>query len=120
MLMAMVAFIGTELFISAFVGGMLMKHAISLASNFLLQGLLHLAGYFLGGMLIGVVSPSVRILEPAVGAFLAVGVMLSMAFFTPYQFIQFEGSKLWMGGAIAFALALMGARIGERFTGHRG
>jgi len=66
--------------------------------------------------LIGLFSPGIRIKVPAVGAFCSVALMLAMSLFTPYAFIRFSLNKMLLGGAIAFGLALLGARIGERFS----
>ena len=82
-----------------------------------LQGVLNLLSFFVGGVVIGVVSPGLRIDEPAVGAFLSVGLLLVVTLFTPYSFISFSLTKLLLGGGIAFALALSGAKLGERITG---
>ncbi len=57
-------------------------------------------------------SLSVRIVEPAVGAFAAAGVMLVPTVFTPYSFIAFSGSKLIIGGFVATA-------AGQRLMGNR-
>jgi hypothetical protein len=118
MLISVVDFVGVELVLGHFVGGWLGGY-MSLSLRFLLQGTLNLASYFIGGLVIGAISPGVRIEEPAVGALLAVGLMLSMSLFTPYAFIQFSLTKLVVGGAIAFALALTGAKLGERVMGNR-
>jgi hypothetical protein len=45
--------------------------------------------------------------------------MLCVSLFTPYSFIRFSMTKMIIGGAIAFCLALAGAKLGERVTGHR-
>ena len=114
----MATFILVELTLGGLVGGLVSGY-ISISLRFMFQGLLHLASFFIGGFIIGLVSPGIRILEPAVGAFLSVAIMLVLTIFTPYSFIHFSLTKLLVGGAIAFALALFGARIGERFTGNQ-
>jgi len=118
MLIAMAIFIGVELIIGGLVGNVLVGRFMSISLRFMLQGLLHLVSFFLGGLVIGIISPGVRIFEPAAGAFLSVTLMLSLSFFTPYGFIQFSITKLLIGGAIAFGLALTGARLGERLMGN--
>ena len=92
---------------------------MSLNLRFLLQGLLNLISFFIGGFIIGLISPGIRIFEPALGAFLSVALMLCLSFFTPYSFIQFSMTKMLIGGAIAFFLALTGARVGEKIAGNR-
>ncbi|MFC1641167.1 hypothetical protein ACFL5O_00550 [Myxococcota bacterium] len=118
MLISLALFVGVELLLGGLIGGLVGGY-MSLSLRFLLQGALNLASYFIGGIIIGVISPGVRIHEPAVGALLAVAFMLSMSLFTPYSFIQFSAVKLVVGGAIAFVLALTGAKLGERMVGHR-
>jgi len=114
---SMVVFITFELLLGGLLGKIVAGSYRSLSLNFALQGALNLTSYFVGGLFIGVVSPRVRIDEPAAGAFFSVALMLCMALFTPYSFIHFSFTKLIFGGAIAFVLALTGARIGEKITG---
>jgi len=45
--------------------------------------------------------------------------MFVLTLFTPYWFIRFSMVKLLVGGAIAFFLALTGAKLGERVAGNR-
>lgn len=112
-------FMASELFIGGLVGNLLVGRYVSISLRFMLQGLLNLAGYFVGGFIIGLISPGIRIYEPAVGAFLSVAVMLSLSLFTPYTFIHFSLTKMLIGGCIAFFLALSGARLGEKIAGNR-
>lgn len=80
--------------------------------------LMHLASFYLGGIVVGVISPRVRLLEPAVGAFLSVGILFLTTFFTPLKLYAFSLDRLLIGGGIAFALALLGAWTGERWMGN--
>jgi len=114
---SMVIFICFELVLGGLLGTFVAGKFTSLSLRFALQGLLNLVSYFLGGIFIGAISPRVRIDEPAAGAFLSVAIMLSLALFTPYSFIHFSLTKLIFGGGIAFVLALLGARLGEKLTG---
>ena len=116
---SMAIFIGFELVLGGLVGQVVMGRYMSHSLRFLLQGALNLASYFIGGVVNGVISPGLRIQEPAVGAFLSVALMLSLSLFTPYSFIRFSLFKLLIGGGIAFILALTGAKLGERLTGKR-
>ena len=118
-LLSMGVFVGLEMILGGLVGEYLLARYASLSYGFLVQGLLNLVSYFIGGIAIGMLSPGLRIHEPAVGAFLCVALMLSLSFFTPYAFIQFSTVKMLVGGVIAFALALAGAKLGERLTGNR-
>ena len=115
----MAIFIGIELFLGGLIGNLLVGRFMSISLKFLLQGLLNLVSFFIGGFVIGLISPGIRIHEPAVGAFLSVSLMLCITFFTPYSFIHFSFTKVIIGGAIAFFLALSGAKLGERAIGTR-
>ena len=77
------------------------------------------ANLFLLSLLIGAISPGLRMREPAVGAFCSVALMLGLTLFTPYSFIRFSLTKLLLGGIIACFLAYWGAELGEKLTGHR-
>jgi hypothetical protein len=112
-------YIAAELILGAWVGSIVVGTFISMSLRFLLQGLLNLVSYFVGGFIIGLISPGLRIYEPAAGAFLAVSLTLMLSFFTPYSFIQFSLTKMLLGGGMAFFLALAGARLGERLSGNR-
>ncbi len=116
---SMAIFVGVELFLGGLIGDVVVGRFMSLSLRFLLQGALNLLSFFVGGFIIGLISPGVRTFEPAAGAFLSVALMLSLAFFTPYGFIRFSVMKMVIGGAVAFFLALAGARIGERVAGNR-
>lgn len=118
MLASMILFIGIELFLGGFVGSLAGGY-MSIHLRFVLQGLLNLISYLIGGFVIGLVSPGVRIYEPAAGAFLSVGLMLILTIFTPFRFLHFSLTKLLIGGVIAFGLALYGARLGEKIAGNK-
>jgi hypothetical protein len=119
MLFSLFTYIAAEIVLGIWVGGVVVGKYMSVSLRFMLQGLLNLVSYFVGGVIIGLISPGLRIYEPAAGAFLAVALMLLLAIFTPYHFIQFSMTKMLIGGAIAFFLALTGARLGERLSGNR-
>ena len=116
---SMAIFIVIELIIGGLVGEYLIGRYLSISLSFTLQGLLNLSAYLIGGFIIGLISPKVRIAEPALGAFLSVGVMLMMSFFTPFVFIQFSIIRWLIGGLIAAFLAFLGAELGERLTGYK-
>lgn len=83
-----------------------------------LEILMHLASFYLGGFAVGLLSPGVRLNEPAVGAFLSVGLVFLTSFFLPHAYLHFSVEKLLIGGGIAFVLAMMGAYTGERWMGN--
>ncbi len=116
-MISMAIFIGVELILGGLVGNVIVGSYVSMSLRFMFQGLLNLISFLIGGFFIGLISPGIRILEPAVGAFLSVALMLILTLFTPYGFIQFSLVKLLIGGGIAFGLALYGARMGEKVAG---
>ena len=119
MFASMALFIVIELIIGGLIGEYLIGRYLSISLSFTLQGLLNLSAYLIGGFIIGLISPGLRIGEPAIGAFLSVGVMLMMSFFTPFVFIQFSLTRWLIGGIIAAFLAFAGAELGERMTGYK-
>ena len=116
---SMAVFVAAELLLGGLVGEFVVGRYKSMSLAFALQGMLNLASYFIGGFIVGLVSPGVRIMEPAVGAFASIALMLALTLFTPFSFLRFSLTKLIIGGGIAFALALSGAKLGERVAGNR-
>ena len=117
-LISFIIYIVAELLIGALLGNIIVGSYISIQLRFMLQGLFNLISFFIGGIIIGLISPGIRIYEPAIGAFIAVALMIILSLFTPYSFIQFSLTKIFFGGGIAFILALTGARIGEKIMGN--
>ncbi len=118
MFISFAIFIISELILGGLIGNIVVGRYMSISLHFMLQGLLNLISYFVGGFIIGVISPGIRIYEPAAGAFLSVAVMLLLTIFTPFSFFHFSLTKMIIGGAIAFFLALTGAKMGEKLTGN--
>ena len=112
-------FVVSESIIGAVIGQYVVGQYVSHNLQFLMQGLCNVGSYFVGGLLIGMVSPGIRIYEPAAGAFLAVAGTLILTVFSPFTFLAFSMPKMLVGGAIAFFLALTGAKLGERVTGNK-
>lgn len=83
-----------------------------------LQMMMHLASFLVGGIFVGIISPRVRMMEPAVGAFIAVVLVFLMSVFMPHHFFQWSWGKVAIGGGIAFAIALFGAYTGEKWMGN--
>jgi hypothetical protein len=117
-LISIAVFMATEALLGWLVGEFLVGRYISAPGDFRVQGILYLVSYFVGGFVVGVISPGLRLWEPAVGAFFSVASSLLIAVFMPLRFFQFSTWKLLIGGAIAFALALTGAELGEKLTGN--
>lgn len=118
-ILSFITFVFVELFLGGFVGQVLIGKYISISLKLTIQALLHLSSFFIGGVIIGILSPGIRIWEPAIAAFLSVGIMFSISMFTPYSYISFSQEKMLVGGCIAFFLSRMGARLGERVVGNR-
>jgi hypothetical protein len=83
-----------------------------------LQMLMHLGSFLAGGLAVGVISPRIRMWEPAVGAFISVAIVFMMSFFMPTWWMTFNLEKVIVGGGIAFVLALAGAYTGEKWMGN--
>lgn len=119
-LSSVVIFIAVEIFLGGFVGPIISGRLISHVLYIKIELLLMLGSYFLGGLIVGLISPGVRIFEPAVGAALAVLLTFAYSFFTPYHFYGFATNRALIGAGIAFALALLGADCGERIAARLG
>ncbi len=111
-------YLGVELLLGDLVGNFVLGRYVTMAVHLQIQGLMHLVAYLLGGFLVGVFSPGVRMLEPAVAASISVAATLIISVFLPYRFMAMSFDRLLLGGAIAFGLALFGAYLGERLTGN--
>ena len=109
----LVLFIIIEMILGGFVGPFVAGRYLSYTLTFSLRGFLNLASFFLGGMLIGAVSPVRRFYEPAVAAFLYIFLMFCLNFFHPHRFYIFQFSKALIGGGIAFVLAYLGTQTGN-------
>lgn len=83
-----------------------------------LQMAMHLGSFYLGGLALGIITPGIRLVEPAAAAFVSVALVFLMSFFSPSIMMQWSFSKLVVGGGIAAVLALMGAYTGEKWMGN--
>ncbi|MBN2361315.1 MAG: hypothetical protein JXR83_17815 [Deltaproteobacteria bacterium] len=115
---SVLVFCGIELILGGVIGKVIVGRYVSQMLHLKLQLALNLSSYFLGGLLIGLVSPGIRILEPAIGALVSVAMVLAISFFLPYTFMHMGMGNLLIGGGIAFVLALLGARLGEKLVGN--
>ncbi len=113
-------FVVLELFLGGVIGGVVLSRFVPHMLTYQIEVLLTLSSFFIGGAIVGLISPTVRILEPALAAFGSVLLTLSISFFSPYQFMSFTWTKVLVGGGIAFLLALFGARFGEKLSARMG
>ncbi|HMV60289.1 MAG TPA: hypothetical protein PKL69_06230 [Agitococcus sp.] len=109
-------FVITQLVLAYIVGQVLLGARIPHGLQQMVQGFLMLLSYFVGGFLIGVVSPKIRIIEPALGAFASIFLVVIFSFLMPNSYVHFEWLRLLIGGVIAFGLAMYGAVLGEKLT----
>ncbi len=121
MFFSIALFIGIELFLGGFVPGIVTGRYISHIMWYKIELILMLGSYYLGGVVVGFFSPSIRIFEPALGAFLAVIGTWAYGFFVPVtRYFGFASERALIGGAIVFVLALLGADGGERLAARLG
>jgi stress response protein SCP2 len=113
MLASLVVFIITEIGIAGLFQTNLFWSFIPQSFRFLVEIVSFSISFLVGGMIVGLVSPSIRVLEPAIAAFFSVIILLSNGFFTAHGFADFSLIKMLIGGSVAFALAMSGARLGE-------
>lgn len=117
-LVSLVVFFALELALGGVVFELVVRKYLSAMFHYRLQVALSLGSYLLGGFVVGLISPGLRILEPAVGAFVAVALTLLFGVFMPWRFAGITADKLLLGGGIAFVVALVGARAGEKLAGN--
>ena len=77
-------FMAVELFFGGFVGEVILGAYVSEMWHLKAQLLLNLTSFIAGGFLIGVFSPGVRMIEPAIAAFLSVILVGMTSYFLPY------------------------------------
>lgn len=118
MLTSVGLFLACELTIGTWLGPVVLGKYVSPMFHLQLQMMMHLASFYLGGFLVGLISPGIRLKEPAVAAFLSVAVVFMISFFMPTFFYPFSMNRMLVGGAIALVLALAGAYSGEKTMGN--
>jgi hypothetical protein len=119
-IISMIAFLAVELFLGGFIGPLISGRFVGHIFFLKIEVFLMLISYFAGGLIIGLISPGIRIFEPAVGAALAVFLTCAYSFFTPHRFYGFSFGRMSIGAGIAFVLALLGADLGERLAARLG
>ncbi len=116
--LSMAVFIVLELILGEGLAHLLHGRLLSDGTSLLLRNGLQLAAFFGGGALIGVVSPKLRLVEPALGAVGCMLLIVVLTWMTPLRFYGFGGAKLLAACAVSFVVALAGAWAGERLTGN--
>ena len=114
---SVIVILGIEIVLGDLLGRYVFGAYVSQVARLQVEGLMHLVAFLLGGFLVGVFSPQVRMMEPAVAAAIAVALTLITSLFLPFRFLTMSLERLLLGGTLAFLLALFGAYIGERLTG---
>ncbi len=115
---SMAAFIAAEVVIGGLIGEWLLARVASISTSFLVQGLINLIGFALGGFVIGLISPGRRIAEPAVAGAATMLLITVVAIFVPFRYVGYSGNGVLIAGAVAAALGAGGAYAGERMTGN--
>lgn len=118
LIVSVILFLGVELLIGTWIGPLVIGKYVSPVFNLQVQALMHLASFYVGGVLVGLLSPGIRMKEPAAGAFISVLVVFLMSFFMPHWYYRFDLQKVLIGGGIAVVLALAGAYSGEKMMGN--
>ncbi len=100
--------------------GQLVGGLVSRPLQYRLEVGVMLASWWIGGLIVGLVSPKVRLLEPGIAAGLAVALTSLYSLFMPVRWFVFSPTRVLLGGIIAFGLALWGADLGERLAARLG
>lgn len=115
---SMFIFVVLEVILGEGLANLLQGRVLSHGTGLLLRNGLQLVAFFGGGMLIGVVSPRIRLLEPALGAVGCIVLIVVMTWMTPLRFYGFGGVRLFAACVVSFLVAIAGAWIGERLMGN--
>ena len=111
-------FVALELLLGGLVAHLLAGRNISHMLGLRIELALSLLSFLTGGFLVGVLSPGLRLIEPAIGAGVTVVFTFLIAFFTPVTVLAADPNKILIGGIAGFAVALFGAHLGERLRGN--
>jgi hypothetical protein len=115
---SLLVFLVIELLVGGLVASMLAERSVSHMLSLRIELLMSLVSFLGGGLIVGLISPGPRLVEPAIGAAITVVFTFLISFFTPITFFAAEPGRMLIGGGIAFGLALFGAHLGERITGN--
>lgn len=98
-----------------------LPYIVASFTRFFTEGLIIMAGFYLGSFFIGVFSPGRRTVEPALGAMLAVIAAFSVSTFTPQYGGWFRLDGIAAAGTatlLAGMLSAAGAYSGEKLMGN--
>lgn len=115
---SMVLFLVLELALGEGLAHLLSGRVLSDGTSLLFRNGLQLVAFFAGGAIIGVVSPGLRLIEPALGAVGCMALIVVMTWMTPIRFYGYGGTKLLAACAVSFVVAMAGAWVGERVMGN--
>ncbi len=115
---SVVIFVVLELLLGGWVAQMLAGRQVSHMLSLRIELAMSLTAFFGGGLVVGLISPGPRLVEPAVGAAISVVFTFLIAFFTPVTLLAADPGRMFVGGLCAFIIALFGAHLGERITGN--
>ncbi len=115
---SMIVFVVLEVSLGAGLASLLDERMLSHGTGLLLRNGLQMVAFFGGGLFIGVVSPRIRLLEPALGAVGCILLILVMTWMTPIHVYGFGGTRLLAACVVSFVVAISGAWLGERMMGN--
>lgn len=97
-------------------------HIVAAHTKYLTEGLIVMFGFYLGSFVLGVVSPGLRVLEPVIGACLAILASFSLIYFAPVSrfFADADLHRILIGCLIAGGCAAAGVYSGEKLMGNVG
>lgn len=111
-------FLALELLLAGLVPQLLEGRFVGHVMSLRIEALLMVTSFFVGGFIVGVISPGPRLVEPAIGAAVVVAAGFLIALFSPVAFLRWDPGRIALGSVVAFGLALYGAHLGEKLTGN--
>ena len=99
------------------------RHVRSNHTELLAEGLIIIFGFYIGAFVVGVISPGRRLIEPVLGAVMAVAAVFSVSTFTPQMggWYRIDGLGAMLTAAfLAATVAALGAYSGEKLMGNAG
>src|SRR4051812_36901922 len=96
MIASILAFSVAEIIVGGYIGPMISGRFVSHVMTLRIEVMLVLSSYLAGGFLVGFFSPSVRIIEPVAGAFIAAVLPFMMGILSPYHFYVASGNRLML------------------------